>query len=248
MSRFSLNFMNEPIRRVAYTQTKTFANYFDQNKIFYICSSGGCGSTIISNYLSNFGNVYHIHDRTPPNKLTYVGKLNTTEDVHSEWFNNVEIPEDKLKNYKVIFVYRHPIPVIFSRFAQRYGPNTKHLQNIKCTNNGEINIYDVLRTGRDLYGLEEFFDNYVSSKERNYPVHCVKYEQFWNNLSLFNAVMGIPDIKELYPIKHENPKRLQFAQQLNKIYASLINKMNKMRFIEIIAPIEKIEKEESKNE
>jgi hypothetical protein len=201
---------------------------------YYICSSGGCGSTVIFNYLSNFGNVYHIHDRYPPNKLTYVGKENSSEDVYSEWFNKVEIPENKLNNYKVIFIYRNPLKVIYNRFAQKHGPNINHLKNIKCMNNGNINIYDVLKTGMDLYKMEEFFDNYVNNTEKNYDIYCVKYELFWSNITLFNKVIGIPDIKQLYPEKKERPKQIQFQNRLNEIYNSLILKMNKMRFIEVI--------------
>lgn len=230
MSRFSLNFTTNK-QNILTTKIST-PNTFDKNKNFYICSSGGCGSTVIFNYLSQFGNAHHIHDRFPPNKLTYIGKQNTDEDVYNEWFNSIEIPEDKLQNYKVIFIYRHPIPVIFSRYTQKYGPNITHLHHIKCDNNGNINIYDVLNSGRDLYKMEEFFDNYTSKKERNYDIYCIKYELFWNNISLFNKIMEIQDIKELYPIKQENPKKLQFIQKLNIIYYSLIRKMNKMGFIE----------------
>jgi hypothetical protein len=55
--------------------------------------------------------------------------------------------------------------------------------------------------------------------------------------------MGIPDIKELYPIRQEHKKRFSFVNELNFIYKSLINKMNRMRFIEIIKPIKMEEKE-----
>ena len=201
---------------------------------FYVCSFGGCGSTVIYNYLSNFGNVYHIHDRFPPKNLTHVGKENSTEDVYNEWFNNVEIPDDKLDNYKVIFIYRNPIQVIFTRFAQRHGPNINHLKNIKCDNNGNINIYDVIKTGRDLYKIEDFFDNYVNNNERNYNIYCIKYELFWNNISIFNKALGIPDIKHLYPERKEKPRQLQFQNELNRIYGRLIFKMNRMKFIEFL--------------
>jgi len=244
MSRFSLNFANQKIypfsllekENKILNQKKTTVNTYDKTKHFYICSSGGCGSTVLSNYLSRFGNVYHIHDRYPPDKLTYVGKINTNEDIYHEWFNKVEIPQEHLHNYKVIFIYRNPIPVIFSRFAQKHGPNFRHLQHIKCDNNGDINIHDVLKSGKDLYKIEEFFDNYVTPNERNYNIYCLKYEFFWNNISLFNAVMEIPDITELYPIKQESNKKPQFLTNLNIIYSSLINKMNRMKFIEIITP------------
>ena len=211
--------------------------YFNKDMTYYICSSGGSGSTILFKYLSMFGNVFHIHDRYPPCELQYVGKENTKEDIYSEWFNNVDIPQDKLKNFKVIFIYRHPIQVVFSRCTQNGKPNTRHLQNIKCNNNGNIFFTDVLKSRADLYGLEDFFDNYTVPKKRNYDIYCVKYELFWKNIGLFNQVIGIPDIKELYPIRYERPKRLSYVNELSYIYGSLINKMNRMTFIEIIKPL-----------
>jgi hypothetical protein len=235
MSRFSLKFINDT--KVNNTVSTIGKKYFNKDMNYYICSSGGCGSTILFNYLSMFGNVYHIHDRYPPKKLQYVGKENTNEDIYNEWFNNIEIPEDKLKNYKVIFIYRHPIKIIFSRFAQSKGPNINHLQNIKCTNNGNINFFDVIKSGRDLYGIEDFFDNYIfKNQDRNYNIYAVKYELFWNNISLFNKIMEIPDIKDLYPSKQERLTSFTFVKELSYIYNSLINKMNKMNFIELIKP------------
>jgi len=212
-------------------------NIFNKNMNFYICSAGGCGSTVIFNYLSNFGNVYHIHDRYPPNKLTYIGSENTNTPVYNEWFNTIEIPEDKLCNYKVIFIYRNPIQVIFSRFAQPKGPNIPHLQHIKCDNNGEIYFGDIIKTSKDLYKLEEFFDNYTIPKNRNYPIYCIKYEDFFSNISIFNKILGIPDIKSLYPVKNERQKKLTYIVELSIIYYSLMNKMKKMRSIELINPL-----------
>lgn len=213
------------------------SDIFDKNKNFYICSSGGCGSTILSEYLSNFGNVKHIHDRYPPDKLCYIGKENTNEPVFSEWFNSTEIPDDKLKTYKVIFIYRNPLPTIFSRFALPNGPYIKHMQHIKCVNNGEIHFGDILKSGKDLYGLENFFDNYTIPKRRNYDIYCVKYEQLFDNINLLNNVLGIPDIKSLYPIKYEKAKKITYLKQLLLIYSNLINKMNNMPFIKIVKPI-----------
>jgi hypothetical protein len=241
MQFLTSNQNNIPITSMQHMSNKN--TYFNKNMHYYICSYGGSGSTVLFNYLSTFGNVYHIHDRYPPNKLTYVGKHNTTEDVYDEWFNNVEIPEEHLSNYKVIFIYRHPIQVIYSRLSQTHGPNIPHLQHIKCINNGNINIFDVLRRKKDLYGLEDFFDNYTIPSYKNYPIYSIKYELFWNNISLFNYILGLPDIKEFYPVKQERLKRLSFVNELSFIYSSLINKMNKKRFIEIIKPL--TEKEET---
>jgi len=240
MNRFSLNFTNSSILNPRLNNHNTNHNaIFDKNKVFYVCSSGGCGSTVIFNYLKNFGTVYHIHDRYPPDKLEYVGNVNSDKDIHSEWFNGVKIPEEHLENYKVIFIYRHPIQVIYSRFAQRDGPNVTHLRNIKCDNGGNINIFDVLKTGKDLYKMEEFFDNYTTPSNRNYNIYCIKYELFWDNISLFNRMMGIPDIKCLYPEKQEKRKQSPFLIKLTTIYQSLIHKMKSMRFIEIVQPLQK---------
>ena len=242
MSRFSMQFVSNKITPV---KKYNINNFYNKEMNYYICSSGGCGSTIMFKYLANFGNVYHIHDRYPPKKLQYIGKENTQEDVYNEWFNGVEIPEDKLKNYKIIFMYRHPIQVIFSRFAQTKGPNIAHLQHIKCANNGNINIFDVIRLKKDLYGIEEFFDNYTIPTDRNYEIYSLKYELFWNNISTFNKILGIPDIKDLYPVKQERPKTFSFVKELSFIYNSLINKMNGMNFVEIIKPIENNEEEKT---
>lgn len=215
-------------------------NYFDKNMNYYICSSGGCGSTILSNYLSNFGNVYHIHDRFPPDKLCYIGKENTDEDIYSEWFNSVEIPEEKLNLYKVIFIYRNPIDVIFSRFVQSKGPNITHLKNVKCKNNGLIGLGDIINSKQDLYGLEEFYDNYTIPKKRNYQIYCIKYEYFFYNIEVFNKVLGIPNIRSLYPIKAERTKTLTYLKELRAIYYNLIMKMKKMPFIKVINPLDEI--------
>lgn len=207
---------------------------FNKDLNFYVCSSGGCGSTILFNYLSNFGNVYHIHDRYPPDKLCYTGNINTDQPVYEEWFNKTEIPENKLSNYRVIFIYRNIFDVIFSRFATPTGPNITHMKHVKCDNNGEIYFGDVIKSGKDLYKLEEFFDNYTILKDRNYPIYCIKYELFFNNISSINIILGIPDIKSLYPIKNERKKKYTYVIELMNIYRSLTNKMNRMRFLEII--------------
>jgi hypothetical protein len=103
-----------------------------------------------------------------------------------------------------------------------------------CDNSGNLTLYDIIHSKKDLYKLEEFFDNYSSKKERNYLIYCVKYEQFWNNISLFNQILGIPDIKSLYPRKHEKSRPIHFEKQLRSIYNNLIIKMHNMKFIEII--------------
>jgi hypothetical protein len=235
-----MKFLNTQNNNINVNKFLNKKNIYNGNLNFYVCGSGGCGSTLIFNYLKNFGKSYHIHDRFPPEKLCYVGDENTNTPVYSEWFNKTEIPEDKLSSYKVLFVYRNPIQVIFSRFATPNGPNVTHLKHIMCDNNGEIYFGDVIKTGRDLYKLEEFFDNYTIPKKRNYDIICVKYEDFFKNISVFNNILGIPDIKELYPNKSERIKNFTFVKELSLIYNSLMKKMNMMRFIEINKKIEDV--------
>ena len=169
-------------------------NIYNENRWFYICSYGGSGSTFIYNYLSQFGNVEHIHDRYPPDEISYVGSKNTTDNIYSEWFNKIKIPEDKIKNYKIIFIYRNPIDVIFSRFISLTGANSNHLKHIMC-NNPNLTLEEVILKNKDLYGIEEFYDNYVFKQNKNYPIYCVKYESFFNNIGLFNQMMEIPNIQ-----------------------------------------------------
>jgi hypothetical protein len=209
---------------------------FDDKKWFYICSSGGCGSTLLYKYLTNFGNVEHIHDRYPPEKLEFVGKRNSTEDTYSEWFNKVTIPENEIHNYKVIFIYRDAIDVIYSRFGGPRGPNINHLKHVMCKNEGNIHLNDVIYNKKDLYELEEFFDNYVYKTNKNYSIYCIKYENFFDNIEVINKILEIPNIKSLYPTRIERKKKKKkiHVNILNAIYDNLKLKMKKMRAIQII--------------
>ena len=185
-------------------------NLFDPEQSFYVCSFGGSGSKILQTYLSHFGNTFHIHDRNPPNKLTRVGTSDS-----NEWFNNIEINEvcerqlyqlKQLDKIKVIYIYRNPVDAIYSRFYVKHGDNnyytTKdHLTNIKAEHWG---IETLIGNMADLWKLDEFFNNYtMSNNQRNYKIYCVNYDKFWDNISLFNSALNLPDIKELYPIRKE---------------------------------------------
>lgn len=239
MNRFALNYLSQTNSPLTLNTTLLPKSVFNKRLTFYVCSFGGSGSTVLFNYLSQFGNVEHVHDRLPPAKLTYVGNKNvnteTSLSVYSEWFNTIEVPEKELSNIKVIFIYRNPLDVIYSRFAFQNGqPHVEHLKHIMCKNNGNIKLRDVLNSATDLYGMEEFFDNYTRPNNRNYKIYCVKYEMFWDNIGVFNQLLGIPDIKQLYPQKSERKKTIYFKDQLNKIYLPLIKKMNSNTFIKLV--------------
>ena len=69
-------------------------------KTFYICSYGGCGSKLLTDALSKYGEVAHIHSRKPPDLLEYVGNHSANNfNWHPEWFNGVKIPNNEINNY-----------------------------------------------------------------------------------------------------------------------------------------------------
>ena len=204
--------------------------YYNPEMTYYVCSYGGCGSYMLCDYLRNFGKVEHIHSRKPPTKLEYVGANNTVNPVYGEWFNSVEIPETELVNYKVIYLYKDPVKAIYSRFE-----NPEHLLHIECDDTS-LTLEQVIQSKMDLYKLEEFFEYYTNkkyAKKRNYPIYCVKYEEFWNHVPEFNHTIGLPDIPALYPVKKETLRKEPYSQILYKIYSKLLKKMKKKKFIEI---------------
>lgn len=224
----------ELARRIRWTSPPSWLftperiSYYNNEHNYYVCSFGGCGSKMLQAYLANFGNTFHIHSRHPPKKLTRVG----TAD-YPEWFNDIElvptlkrqIPLEQLKNTKVIFIYRDPIYAIRSRIipGKTYRISTDHLNNISATH---WNIESVVGNMMDLWKLEEFFDNYTKKDpERNYQIYCVNYDTFWENLSLFNKTLGIPDVPALYPKKKESKYDLVYESELRTIYSSLLKKM-----------------------
>lgn len=41
-------------------------------KTFYVCSYGGCGSTMLCDSLNKYGKTVHIHSPKPPDNLEYI--------------------------------------------------------------------------------------------------------------------------------------------------------------------------------
>ena len=190
-----------------------------QEKIFYVCSYGGSGSYMLCNALKQYGKIEHIHSRNPPNKLAYIGN-NKGGDTYQEWFNSITIPENELKNYYVIYIYRNPSFSIPSRFE-----NPDHLDHIQCDRN--ITLQDVLTTGEDLYKIREFYDNYIKPNDkRNYKIYCVKYEDIFNEQDELSNLLEIGKLN----IVNESTRK-DSNEKLDEIYADLIYEMNKNNFI-----------------
>ena len=195
------------------------------NKIFYVCSYGGSGSYMLCGALNRYGKTKHIHSRKPPDNLEYIGNEKGGK-VYCEWFNSIVIPENELENYYVIYIYRNPSLCIPSRFTDKYGyKNHKmHLEHIQT--NEQVKLDDVLSSGEDLYKIREFYDNYIKpNKKRNYKIYCVKYEDIFDKQDELSDLLGIGKLNIVNKSSRKDNK------ELNKIYADLIDEMNKNNFI-----------------
>ena len=203
----------------------------DDTKFYYVFSYGGCGSTLLSRFLENYGRVKHLHDRYPPNKLEYGGYDNMNSEYRNkELLNGLQVPEHLLKNCTVIYIYKNPIDAIYSRF---HIP--KHLENIQTSK--AIKRYDLIKKRKDLYGIEEFFDNWTTpNPERNYKIICVKYEELFDKQQELLDILDIPYKPELKMIKRETVRNKNEIELeiLHEIYKPLIDKMNSKNFIEIV--------------
>jgi len=194
-------------------------------KTFYVCSYGGCGSYMLCDALRKFGNVEHIHSRKPPVNLEYIGNKGGGNCYH-EWFNGVKIPDDKLSEYYVIYIYKNPINSIYSRFTDsRAG-----LRNIQCSNI-DYKLKDVIEQKKDLYGLKEFYNNYTQKdKNRNYKIYCVKYKEIFEKQNELSNLLGVGKLNlEKKETKREMPENE--LSILNNIYKDLLDTIDNNEFV-----------------
>jgi hypothetical protein len=188
-------------------------------KQFYVCSYGGSGSTLLHKSLNKYGHSEHIHSRKPPDNLQYVGE-NKGGNAYREWFNGVNIPDNELENYYVIYIYRNPSFSIPSRFRI-----PEHLQHIQIDNT--IKLEDVISSGEDLYKIKEFYDNYmIPNTKRNYKIYCVKYEELFDKQDELSKLLGIGKLDLV-----NKSSRIKSHPELDIIYSDLIDEMNKNDFI-----------------
>jgi len=192
------------------------------SKIFYVCSYGGSGSTMLCNALLPYGKVFHIHSRNPPEKLEYVGNDagGNTSDL---WFNGKQIPEDQLHKYHVIFIYKNPIHCIYSRFLNAW--HLKHIQSPNCS------LQEVLQQNKDLYGIEEFYNNYTTfNNKRNYKIYSIKYEDIFEKQTALSRLFNIGPLN-LVKMESNRTYNTEEVNQLKLIYKNLLETQNNNSFI-----------------
>jgi hypothetical protein len=200
------------------TEIITNQRPINSNKSFYVCSYGGCGSTMLTRHLRQFGQTYHVHSRNPPIKLTTAIR---------ELFTKTEIDENRLSDQYVIYIYKNPINAIYSRF--QIPIHLKHIETNESTT-----LQDVVTQKKDLYGIEEFFDNYTIKRDRNYKIICVKYEELFEKIEELHKILNIESVNIKYPVEKITKRLYEHEAELTEIYSNLIDKMNKMDFITIV--------------
>ena len=195
-------------------------HYFKKERHFYVCSFGGCGSWLITNYLSNFGVVHHIHSRKPPSPVLTVS--------HGEHFSTT-LPLQQTAT--VVYVYRDPLHAL-SSICRRFLLHD-HLKNIECLD-PFVTMADAVENQKDAFGLTEFYRNYTTpNPHRTYRIYCVKYENFFEKLPEFNRTLGLYNNPKMYPLKKETKTEANSVVGLSTVYASLQEEMRQRPFITI---------------
>lgn len=184
---------------------------------FYVCSYGGSGSRMLQKYLSNFGKAYHVHSRNPP-------LMPQKSDEISEFFDG---RSEDMRNSQVIFIFKDPIQAIASRF---WIP--EHPAHIQCKD-PNVTIQDAIDKQEDVWRIEEFFNNYViKNKNRTYPIYCVNYHKFFNNIIKFNEVLKIRNVPATFPIKQETER--EYINELVPVYSRLIERIHNIPIIQVV--------------
>lgn len=169
--------------------------------------------------LERYGKVYHVHTRFPPEKLQYI--------TH-EQFNGVEVPPELLKNYYVIYIYKNPVKAILSRFTGKPGLNRRHLNHVGC--DPTVRVGAIIEQSKDLYQLQQFYDNYTKPFHRNYDVYCIKYETIFDRQPEISKIFNIGPLNLVRMESNHSVLESKHAK-LYAIYDDLIQQMDKNDFI-----------------
>lgn len=201
------------------------------DRVFYICSYTGCGTMLLTNAIRKQRKLVKIiHDKNIPTKLEFVGNdaiQITDTNMPPFKFNGIKIPDEFTNKFTVIYIYKNPINSIYSRLYRK-----GFSQYISSTSE-EISFDEVIEKEQDLYGLEEFFDNYTTvDNNRNYKIICVNYEHLFEKQNELSEFLGL---EPLNLIKMETIHEQKNYDILIKIYQNLIDKFKTLNpFITVI--------------
>lgn len=195
-------------RNIIYKPTKTI----------YVCSYGGCGSKTIQNALTGENTaVFHLHSFKPPKELAYI---------YGGRFNKIKQPKSINESEKIIiYIYKNPIHAIYSRFVL-----PQHLVNMGV--NPSTTIEKVVEKKEDIFRLNEYFNDFTTDNDRDYPIYCIKYEDIFDeeNQRKLSEIIGV-NVKSI--IRKETKRNYPHYEVLKEIYQPLIDKMDALPFIHI---------------
>lgn len=132
--------------------------------------------------------VFHVHDRFPPAKLTYV-----REERNTYRFSAKDMTAADAEKTAVIFVYRDPAASISSRIEKSHCLN---IQGVNCDTLGrdkDMNLIQYVKNGRDDFMLRPHWKAYAEDRHE-YPIIFINSTQLWDP-SVFNEIvpkLGLP--------------------------------------------------------
>jgi len=197
----------------------------DGRPVFYVCSYGGSGSTMLTQFLSQFGTAYHLHSRAPPQHLTYPIDAKFIDN-----FSTVRVPVHELQRCKVIYIFRNPTNAQISVYGDHHRV---HLEYPEPDNRdlfpADLNEY--VASGKNTLNYGQHYNNYMCNADRNYEIIGVNYHKLWGAkvLKELCRALGLPEwAAGRFPPKKENPHRAisDLAAGLNKMNAGLIGIIN----------------------
>ena len=202
---------------------KTFP--VDGRPVFYVCSYGGSGSTMLAKFLSQYGTAYHIHSRKPPQQLTYPIDARFIDN-----FSDVPVLETELARCHVIYIFKNPTQSQISV----YGAH--HRVHLEYPNPDNHELYppslrEYALGGKNTLSYGQHYNNYMCTADRNYKIIGVNYHKLWDAgvvHELFQALKLPARGINRFPKKRETKRDpgAQIVAALNQMNAGLIGLIN----------------------
>ncbi len=203
--------------------------------IYYICSFGGCGSKMLTNFLQQFGKVVHIHNRYPPKVLSVI-RLKSENDGS---FSTIPICNESLSKVHVIYIFRDPTEAQVSR----WGIN--HFMNIQVPNLSRYvkilaNPKKYIKYNQNLLKYDKFHQNYMKApRSKNYNIYAINYHKLFtseNIKHLCNKLKLPPGAETKFPHRKESSQKKwkEYRADLDKLNMSLKLKIKNSPFMQII--------------
>lgn len=146
------------------------------------------------------------------------------------------------KEVKVIYVFGDPINSILSHFRRNNDVKNNwakhHCINVQG-NHQEFNsdwvLDDYLKNGKDLFKLEEHFDNWINAKNLDYDLMLLRYETSYKYENEIKSFLET-DVPLNYRARSSDWKTLDESkkEKLQKMYGSLLNKINNFVDLKIV--------------